>query len=417
MFPAAARIHFAAPGPPERGFFAGEYMLARVSTFCISWRLLLLFFLFPLSSCTGPLRRVLEPGAPQESARALRPVRPQALPEFWDDLEGARLLDAVRQSLDYFERQNPDRRIACGPDAYPAATMCRHMEKVAAVLEGRLDGRNPWKTLATISRAYQGAAGRDGRVLFTAYYEPVLEGSRKPDPRYPVPLYRPPDDLKSRRPHRPYLTRHEIDRLGRLAGKGYEILWLKDPIEAFFLHIQGSGKVLLEDGSSLRVRYAANNGRSYKSIGEVLIRSGRLQPGEASAPSIKEYLRTHPDERDKILDANERYIFFEAVEDKLGPRGSLGVSLTEGRSIAADPAYYPRGALAWIETEVPVLGEDGRLEGWRPLRRFVLIQDAGGAIQGPARADIFWGSGERAGLEAGYMRREGRLFVLAPRDP
>lgn len=381
-----------------------------------SWRLfLLLLFLF-LSSCTGPLRKVLEPEASREAARALSPVRPQAVPEFRDDLQGTGLLDAVRRSLAYFEKQNLDRRVSFGPDAYPATTVRRHLETVAAVLEGRLDGRDPWKTLAAISKPYRGA-GKDGRVLFTAYYEPVLEGSRRPDPLYPVPLYRPPEDLVSRGSGRPYLTRHEIDRLGRLAGRGYEILWLKDPVEAFFLHIQGSGRILLDDGTSLRVRYAANNGRPYRSIGEVLIRTGRLKPGEASAPSIKAYLKAHPDERDQILDANERYIFFEAVEDGLGPRGSLGVPLTEGRSIAADPAYYPRGALAWIETEAPVLDENGRLQGWRPLRRFVLIQDAGGAIQGPGRADIFWGSGERAGLEAGCMRREGRLFVLAPKDP
>lgn len=391
-------------------------MLIWASLFRPLFWLLVSLLIVSLSSCTGPLRKVLKPEAPQEAARALRPVQPQAVPKFSDDLEGARLLDAVRSSLDYFERLNPDQRVACGPDVYPAATMRRHLEKVVAVLEGRLDGRDPWKTLVAISKPYQGT-GKDGRVLFTAYYEPVLEGSRQPDPRYPVPLYRPPDDLKSRGSGRPYLTRHEIDRLGCLAGKGYEILWLKDPVEAFFLHVQGSGRILLEDGASLRVRYSANNGHPYRSIGEVLIQTGRLKPGQASAPSIKEYLRTHPDERDKILDANERYIFFEAVEDGLGPRGSLAVPLTGGRSIAADPAYYPWGALAWIETEAPILSEDGHLQGWKPLRRFVLIQDAGGAIRGPGRADIFWGSGERAGLEAGYMKREGRLFVLAPKDP
>ena len=190
----------------------------------------MLFLLFPLSSCVGPLRKVLEPEAPREAARGLSPVRPQAVPEFRDDLQGARLLDAVRSSLAYFEKQNLDRRVSFGPDAYPSAAVRRHLEKVAAVLEGRLDGRDPFKTLSAISKPYQGA-GKDGRVLFTAYYEPVLEGSRKPDPRYPVPLYRPPEDLVSRGSGRPYLTRHEIDRLGRLAGKGYEILWLKDPVE------------------------------------------------------------------------------------------------------------------------------------------------------------------------------------------
>lgn len=413
MFRAAARIGMAVPEAVRERFVVGERMPARVFLLGLFWRFLVPLLVLSLPACTGPLRKVLEPGV----APDLRPVKRQAVPEFQDDLEGARLLEAVRHSLDYFERQDPEGRIACGPDVYSTATVRRHLEKVSAVLEGRLDGRAPWKTLATISRAYQGAAGKDGRVLFTAYYEPVLEGSLKPDPAYPVPLYRPPDDLRGRNSGRPYWTRHEIDRLGRLSGKGYEILWLKDPIEAFFLHVQGSGRILLQDGSSLRVRYAANNGRPYRSIGEVLIQSGRLKPGDASAPSIKAFLRAHPEERDKILDANERYIFFEAVDDGLGPRGSLAVPLTEGRSIAADPAYYPRGALAWIETEAPILGEDGRLQGWMPLRRFVLIQDAGGAIQGPARVDIFWGSGDRAGLEAGYMKREGRLFVLAPKDP
>jgi membrane-bound lytic murein transglycosylase A len=208
----------------------------------------------------------------------------------------------------------------------------------------------------------------------------------------------------------PHYSRREIDETGSLSGQGLEIAWVEDPIDLYFLHIQGSGVIQLPDGRQLRVGYAGQNGRPYRSVGRLLIERGKIPREEMSMQRLRQYLNDHPQERDEIFAYNESYIFFRVNEE--GPLGSLEVPVTEGRSIATDGRLFPKGALALMQTEVPIIGDAGRLTGWRPVARFVLNQDTGGAIRGLRRADYFFGTGDQAGELAGYMNRQGKLFFL-----
>jgi membrane-bound lytic murein transglycosylase A len=248
-------------------------------------------------------------------------------------------------------------------------------------------------------------------VLFTGYHEPILKGSLVRTKHYRYPLYRPPDGTLSDDVALSSLSRAQIDGQEALAGKGYELVWLDDPIDRFFLHIQGSGLIRLPGGTHLRAGYAADNGKPYQSIGKMLVEDGKLQSGSTSTLAIRQYLKSHPEERDAILFHNGRYIFFRLIPD--GPVGSLGVPLTSGRSLAVDPTIYPAGGLAFIHTKRPVMTPANHVI-WKDFFRFVLLQDAGAAIKGPARADLFWGSAAEA--EAGLMAQRGELYLLVKKS-
>lgn len=272
--------------------------------------------------------------------------------------------------------------------------------------------------------------------LVTGYYEPLLSGSRAPSAQFPAPLYAPPDDLlivdlaelypelagkrvRGRLDGRhvvPYWPRADIDA-GKAATNGKALVYVSDPVDAFFLQIQGSGRVQLDDGSVLRVGYADQNGQPFRSVARVLIDRGELTLGEASMQGIREWGRQHPDRLPALLDENPSYVFFrevppappgslEAAID--GPIGSLGVPLLAERTIAVDPRSIPLGAPVFLVTTRPLSDE--------PLTRLVMAQDTGGAIRGPIRADYFWGFGADAGREAGRMRQQGEVWVLWPKD-
>lgn len=263
--------------------------------------------------------------------------------------------------------------------------------------------------------------------LVTGYYEPLLHGSRIPDERYRYPLYAPPDDLvtvdladvvpesrnlrlKGRLSGRklvPYWSRAEIES-GRAPVAGRELLWVDDPIDLFFLQIQGSGRVRLADGSRVRVGYADQNGHPYRSIGRLLVERGELRLEDASMQGIKAWARANPDRLSSLLDENPSFVFFrELPAGDGGPPGALGVPLTPERSIAIDPRRIPLGAPVFLDTTQPGSPE--------PLRRLVAAQDTGGAIKGAVRADYFWGFGDNAGALAGRMRQPLRMWVLLPR--
>jgi membrane-bound lytic murein transglycosylase A len=262
--------------------------------------------------------------------------------------------------------------------------------------------------------------------LFTGYYEAELSGSLTPGPGFATPLYRRPDDLLSfdvqdfradlpparllgraeGRQVVPYYSRAEIDG-GALAGRGLELLWVSDPVDAFFLHVQGSGRVLLPDGSAVRVGFAASNGRAFTAIGRALVAEGRVDRANVSMQSIRDWLRAHPGEAVEVMQRNERYIFFRRIDGE-GPIGAQGVALTPGRSLAVDPAFLPLGAPLWLDTTWPG-------GGGRPLRRLMVAQDSGSAIKGPVRGDFYWGSGDAALAEAGGMKQKGRYWLLLPK--
>jgi membrane-bound lytic murein transglycosylase A len=271
--------------------------------------------------------------------------------------------------------------------------------------------------------------------LVTGYYEPLLQGSRIGGPAFPAPLYAPPDDLltveladlypelKGKRVRGrvegrrvvPYWTRAEIDA-GKAAVAARILAYVTDPVDAFFLQIQGSGRVQLAEGGVMRVGYADQNGQPFRSVARVLVDRGELTIGEASMQGIRAWGRRHPDQLAQLLDENPSYVFFREVappapgtlEARIdGPIGSLGVPLLAGRAIAVDPRALPLGSPVYLSTTEPLSST--------PLQRLVMAQDTGGAIRGPLRVDFFWGFGDESGDRAGRMRQQGRLWLLWPR--
>ena len=264
--------------------------------------------------------------------------------------------------------------------------------------------------------------------LITGYYEPLLRGSRRREGAFQVPLYAPPDDLlvidlSSINPDLrnlrlcgrldgkrvvPYFSRAEIERgVAPVAGK--EIVWVDDAVEAFFLQVQGSGRVQLPSGESMRLGYSDQNGHPYVSIGRVLIDQGDLTAGEATLQGIQAWARSHPERLNAVLDRNPSYVFFRelSIQDPAaGPPGAMGIPLVPMRSIAVDPRFIPLGAPVYLATTWP--------NREQPLERLVFAQDTGGAIRGAVRADFFWGFGAEAGEQAGRMRQPGRLWMLWP---
>ncbi|MFL6203379.1 MAG: murein transglycosylase A [Thermoanaerobaculia bacterium] len=275
------------------------------------------------------------------------------------------------------------------------------------------------------------SAGDDPEGLFTGYYEPQLQGSRKRSDRYRVPLYiRPPDlvtvdlgdfreELKGQRIAGrveegalvPYPDRKSIEE-GALSGKDLELVWVDDPVDAFFLQIQGSGRVRLDDGTEMRVGYAAQNGHPYFAIGKDLVERGAMSREEVSMQSIRRWLERNPDLADDVMARNASYVFFEELKGE-GPLGAQGVPLTPGRSLAVDLKHWTLGTPVWLDTQAPSPRETGPD---RPLRRLMIMQDTGGAIRGVVRGDVFWGHGEEAAAIAGRMKHPGRMWVLLPRS-
>lgn len=261
----------------------------------------------------------------------------------------------------------------------------------------------------------------EGKALATGYYEPEIAGSRQRAPGYDVPVYRRPpdlievdlgqfsDDLKGKKIRGrvngtsfvPYADRAEIEE-GGLEGRGLEIAWAADPVEFFFLQIQGSGRLRLPDGSVMRIGYDSQNGRDYTGIGRLMRGRGLLGPGQTSMQGIMAYLRANPEEGRAIMRENKSWVFFRELTGP-GPLGALGYQVTGRASVAADPAFVPLGA--------PVLLSMDRADAsglW-------IAQDTGGAIKGANRFDTFWGAGDEARLIAGGMSARGTAFVLLPR--
>jgi len=278
------------------------------------------------------------------------------------------------------------------------------------------------------------ATQEDGSVegMVTGYYEPLLKGDRARTDRARYPLYATPDDLitvdlaslypelKNLRLRGrlagnklvPYPTRKEIEDAANGKGNGFKgkpIAWAEDPVDLFFLQIQGSGRIELPDGSHMRVGYADQNGHPYQSIGKLLVERGELKLEQASMQGIKEWGARYPDKLSELLASNPSFVFFRELPNGLaGPLGALGVPLTGGRSIAVDPRFIPLGAPVFLATTQP--------NSPLPMNRLVMAQDTGGAIRGGVRADFFWGFGLDAGELAGRMKERGRMWVLLPKD-
>jgi membrane-bound lytic murein transglycosylase A len=361
---------------------------------------------------------------------------PAALPILADDLDPDSLGVAIQRSISYLEKLPPDRIIGEQPRRFTAKELLEALRAFQPLLN-RWDCQSCWITEFTerFELIPSSSDPEQDSVLFTGYYQPVVEASLVATPEYRYPIYGKPADLITAEEvtlataatrekvvgraqgesWTPYYSRREIDEEGSLRNRGYEIAWVKDPIELFFLHIQGSGLLQLQDGRRLPVGYAAANGRPYRSIGRLLIDQGKIPQEEMSMQRLRIYLTDHPEERNEIFAYNERYVFFRFLSD--GPLGNLEVPLTPERSIATDARLFPKGALAFIVTQRPILDFTGRLIAWRPFSRFVLNQDTGGAIRGLQRVDVYFGGGDEAAGAAGFMNRRGKLYFLSVKSP
>jgi membrane-bound lytic murein transglycosylase A len=239
----------------------------------------------------------------------------------------------------------------------------------------------------------------DGQpMLFTGYFEPELEGSREADGTFRYPVYALPPDLPNG------VTRRQIEE--QQLAKGHELVWLSDPVDAFFLQVQGSGRVRLPDGGVLRLGFAAKNGLSYTSVGKELVARGIVTADNVSAAFIQDWVRRNPDAGRDLLWTNESYVFFRELanlSEEDGPLGAMKRPVTADRTIAVDPDHVPLGAPVWIEKE-----------GSGPITRLMVAQDTGSAIKGAQRADIFFGTGAAAGTVAGRVKDGGRMIVLLP---
>jgi membrane-bound lytic murein transglycosylase A len=386
---------------------------------------LLLLGVASLPSCCRTVTK--EAQSPEE---ALMPVH-FFYPTFHDDMHRDSLVLALKRNLEYLHRLDPEKIFQYGPNRFTCRQVLESQETFLKLILENPDPDQLNREIQENFLLYQssGHAG-DNEVLFTGYYEPIFEGSLTPDEIFKYPIYRKPDDLVSidlslfdekfegeritarieGKTVLPYYSRSHIEMEKVLAGRNLELAWLKDPLDVTFLHIQGSGILRLPDGNTISVGYEASNGRPYRSIGRYMLDRGFLKREEVSMQSIRKYMSEHPEIINEVLNHNPSYVFFDILGK--GPLGNIDVTLTPGRSLALDSRLFPKGALAYISCQKPVLDAQGNISEWSGFSRFVLNQDTGGAIKGAGRADLFWGKGPYAETAAGNLKHDGELYIL-----
>jgi len=392
----------------------------------ISFIFLSVFFSLLFAGCA-----VFKKGLPKVRETALIRIASSEYPEFSDDMDYNGLEHGILQSILYLNKVPADRKFRFGEDVFDADHMIKSMEHFLHFIKTRPSIQDLRKYISSNYLVYRSVgSGNPGQVFFTGYYEPSLEGSLEKSIEYRFPIYARPSDLTTidlslflpelkgkkiigrytDQTVVPYYDRNDIEYKGALDGKTREIVWLKDRIDLFFLQIQGSGKIYLNNDDILHVHYHGTNGRPYRSIGKLLIDTDKIPREEMSMQKIRAYLHDYPEEAETVLNYNPSYVFFKIEED--GPIGYLEVKLTPGRSIALDRRLFPRAGLAFIKTDKPLINGSGKICKWTDFARFMLNQDTGGAINGPGRADLFWGSGTYAEIAAGHMQHHGTLYFL-----
>lgn len=357
----------------------------------------------------------------------LVPLNAAEYPEFTDDMDFNGLDYAISQSLAYFGRIPGERVFEAAGTTFTKTEIERGLWKFKDFLAAQPSVAQLNAFIRQNFNVYQSKGrGKNREVMYTGYFEPIYQGSLTQSQRFCYPVYSRPTDLvvdsKTKTPGRynangefvPYYTRAEIDGRGALANCAQVLVWLESPLDAYFLHIQGSGRVVLPDGQSFHLNFDVKNGREYKSLGAALIDGGHMTKEEMSMQGIYDFFAKNPELCSPILHKNESYVFFRAETE--GPFGSLAVPITPGRTLALDRKFYPPGALCIAVTQKPEINVDNTIERWHVVTRLMLNQDTGGAIKGPGRADFFWGSGEFAAIAAGYMKHTGALYVLLPKN-
>ena len=350
------------------------------------------------------------------------------LPGWADDDHGA-AFEAFRRScerLDFIAAERAETGKAPGPEDAASLSICKQALKETAPLSNAA-AQSFFERHFLPHPVSEGAP----KGLVTGYFEPELEGAREPSERFHVPVYAKPEDLVALFPdaHRaahnheisagrqtadgvvPFATRQDIEK-GALEGQGLEILYLADRFDAYIMHVQGSGRIVLPDGKVVRLAYAAKNGHPYTSIGRVLIDQGEITKEDMSLAALEAWVRGHPEKAEALMWHNRSYIFFREIVPEsadIGPLGGQSVALTPGRSLAVDASIHALGSPIWVEAQGLAHG------GARDFRRLMVAQDVGSAIKGPERGDIFWGSGAAAGEIAGNTQHRCRFWVLRPR--
>ena len=368
------------------------------------------FLLLTLSACTTI--------DTEKAPLVLKPASFRDLPG-WNKDNQEQALAAFSYSCDRILKRDPAKTF--GPDGIGGTygdwqNACRD-----------LPATNVRAFFETYFQPYQATmAGKRKDGLFTGYYEPALRGSHSRHGPYQTPLYKRPDDLvmvdlgefrdelKGQRiagrvkgAHlKPYEDRAAIEH-GAWPHNDEILVWVDDPVGAFFLHIQGSGRINMDDGSVMRVGYDGQNGHPYYAIGRELIKRGELDKDTVSLQTIRAWLEAHPDQAEEIMNTNASYVFFKELTGS-GPLGGEGVPLTPERSLAVDRSKMPYGVPVWVDLEAPTPDETA-------IRRLMIAQDTGGAIRGAVRGDVFWGAGKRAEYLAGHMKAEGRMWILLPK--
>lgn len=350
----------------------------------------------------------------------------QPRPRAWEDdgVPGA-LEKAVRQSVRYYARLPANTPLRYGALVYTPAEMIRSMELFLTLWRDSSDKGRFDRAIRQKFHLFESTARR-GPNLFTGYFEPVIPASYQPEGGLDTPLYAKPPNLveidlglfgKSFPPKIlvgrieggrvvPFYSREEIQQADALRGVATPLAYVNE-VDLFFLQIQGSGVLQMDDGRELQVGYDARNGHPYRSIGALLIRTEKMLREEVSMQSIRRYLEQNPAAARAVLFSNPSYTFFRLLEE--GPLGNINVPLTPGRSLALDHRLFAKGGLAYLEGDFPLFGDPGQT---RPFRRFMLVQDTGGAIRGHGRGDIFFGRGVVARWSAGHLKHPGRLFLL-----
>ncbi len=376
-------------------------------------RILLLSFLLLLSACAVP---------PEEDPPlVLKPVSYQDLPG-WDADNFKNALPALQRSCVRIAKRDADQTFGDleGTGTYGDwQDACRELLSVTDTTRLR-------SVIEQYFQPLEARAGSQEEGLFTGYYEASLRGSRTKYGPYRYPLHARPDDLimvqlgdfredlKGRRIAgrvmdgnlKPYEDRAAIVA-GSWPHNDKVLVWVDNPVDAFFVQIQGSGVVELDTDEVMRIGYAGQNGHIYYAIGRELVKREYLTKEDVSMQSIRAWLEQNPDEADEIMNTNSSYVFFKESEQN-GAIGGEGVVLTAGRSLAIDRSKIPYGVPVWVDIKPPLEGEQG-------LRRLMITQDTGGAIRGAVRGDVYWGYGERAEYLAGHMKSEGRYWLLLPR--
>ncbi len=357
---------------------------------------------------------------------------------FADDMDSASLDRAINNQLAVMFEQDETSTVRLGELTITQGQLIETLQAFQKLLQKNLSQKEFNKKVSEEFLLYRVGKGKNKKVLFTGYYRPVIPASPTPTPRYRFPIYQMPvknfqmvlrqSGIKLVGSNRGItrirktlsaknwknLTRKEIDIEGALNNQGLEVAWLENELERYFLHIQGSGVLKFPDGTLQGVRYQGSNNYSYNSIGKQMISDGVITTSEGSMQGIKKYFAKNPHNIPKYLNQNKRYIFFELSNE--GAIGSGGGELVGGRSIATDKSIYPAGGLVFVKIRQPILDSNNKIKLWKPISRFVIDQDTGSAIRGKARADLYFGTGQKAGEKAGHYHEKGEAYYLIKKN-